>query len=70
MCPRKGEVGNIAEPYIAMISTRDQHLVQTDYRGVNENDHHWESNAWARFTYYARMPDVDYSDTPNVEPPE
>jgi hypothetical protein len=71
--PEEGR--GIEEGHIGMLSTPDQYVTQADAsRGVNENDHAWETRAWethawethewADFTLYGLMPDVDYSETP------
>jgi hypothetical protein len=61
--PKEGR--GIEEGHIVMLSTPDQYVTQADAsRGVNENDHAWETHEWAGFAHYGLMPDVDYSETP------
>jgi hypothetical protein len=61
--PKEGR--GIEEEHIGMLSTPDQYVTQADAsRGVNENDHAWETHEWTDFTLYGLMPDVDYSETP------
>lgn len=57
--PWTGGVGNLEEGHVAIYL--DEHtLLQSDHRGVNEQDQDYDSQPWAGFTVYGLLPGVNY----------
>lgn len=60
--PWGGGVANLEEGHVA-IFVNEHSLIQADHRGVNEYDTDYDSQSWAGFTVYGKLPGVDYSQT-------